>query len=79
MNTATSSHRCTTIADCVRHSITMIQHLKCTTKWKSSGTVRKIAISLLSKQNYRVKYDLGRELASTMCFSETFLLVHWKI
>jgi hypothetical protein len=57
----------------------MIQHPKCTTNWKTSGTVAKTAMGLLSKQHYRVKYDLGREVALTMCFSETFLLGHWKI
>lgn len=73
MNTATSSHQCTTTAGCVRHSIIMIQDLKCMTTWKISGTAEKTAMSLLSKQNYRVKFALGRVTVSTILFRQ------WKI
>jgi hypothetical protein len=43
------------------------------TNWKISGTGEKTAMSLLSKQNYRVKFALGRVMVSTMLFGQ------WKI
>jgi len=43
------------------------------TTWKISGTAEKTAMSLLSKQNYRVKFALGRVTVSTILFRQ------WKI
>ena len=42
------------------------------TNWKISGTRERTVMILFSKQNYRVKYALGRVMVSYI------LLLHWK-